>query len=74
MLMKLKSGEIMLKFKRKSVKYFQFAQDEKTIDDKNEEGSSEIEKSVYRKINCEYCGNAFENLEIQEKCIIEEYE
>ena len=74
MLMKLKSGEIMLKFKRKSVKYFQFAQDEKTIDDKNEEGSSHIEKSVYRKIKCEDCGNACENLEIQEKHIIEEYE
>ena len=68
MLMKLKSGEIMLKFKRKSVKYFQ---DEKTVDDKNEEGSSQIEKSVYRKINCEYCGNAFANIEIQEKRIIE---
>ena len=49
----------MLKFKRKSVKYFQFAQDEKTIDDKNEEGSSHIEKSVYRKINCEDCGKTF---------------
>ena len=46
------------------MKYFQFAQDEKIVDDKNEEGSSQIEKSVYRKINCEDCGKAFENLEI----------
>ena len=31
-------------------------------------------KKVYRKINCEDCGKAFENLDIQEKRIIEEYE
>ena len=30
--------------------------------------------SVNRKINCEDCGKAFENLEIQEKHIIEEYD
>ena len=47
MLMRLKSGQIMLKFKRKSVKYFQFVQDEKTVDDKIEEGSSEIETEGY---------------------------
>ena len=30
--------------------------------------------SVYRKINCEDCGKAFENLDMQEKRIIEEYD
>ena len=40
----------------------QFAQDQKTVDDEFEEGSSQIEKSVYLKINCEDCGNEFENL------------
>ena len=55
-------------------KYSQFAQDEKTVDDKNEEGSSQIKKSIYRNINCEDCGKAFENLDIQEKRIIEEYD
>ena len=30
--------------------------------------------SVYWKINCENCGKAFENLDMQEKLIIEEYD
>ena len=44
MFMKLKFGKIFLKFKRKSVKYPQ----RKTVDDKNEEGSSQIMKIVYQ--------------------------
>ena len=50
------------------------AQDEKPVDDMNEDGSSQIKKIVYWKINCEDCGKAFENLEIQEKHIKEEYD
>ena len=34
----------------------------------------QIEKIVYRKFNCEDCGKAFENLEIEEKRFIEEYD
>ena len=44
--MKLKSGQIIFKLKRKLAKYSQFAQDEKTVDDKNLEGSSQIEKGI----------------------------
>ena len=42
--------------------------------DINENGSSQIKKIVYQKINCEDYGKTFKNLDIQEKHIKEEYD
>ena len=42
------------------------AQDEKP-DDMNEDGSSQIKKIVYWKINCQDCGKSFENSEIHDQ-------
>ena len=62
MFLKLKFGEIFLKFKRKSVKYPKI----------QKLSMIKMIKNSLPKIDCENCGKTYENLEIREKHIVEE--